>query len=100
MTYKVLIGTEASKFLSSLPDKTQRIIKNKCKLLADDPYPGRSGDKELIKIGHKSAYRMHVARSYTVFYWIFENEKTVRITAIMTIEQAHKIYGRIVSGFH
>lgn len=95
MTYRVLIGTKASKFLSILPDKSQRIIRNKCKALAENPYPGQGTDTELIERGRKSAYRLHVARSYTVFYRINENDKEVKILKITTIEQGHKLYGRL-----
>ena len=38
---------------------------------------------------------MHVSRSYTIFYRICEEEKTVKILNIMTIEEAHKRYGRL-----
>ncbi|OPY56214.1 MAG: hypothetical protein A4E49_00279 [Methanosaeta sp. PtaU1.Bin112] len=95
MTYRVLIGIKASKFLSTLTDNSQRRIKNKCKVLVEDPYPGQGGDKKLIERGRKSAYRLHVARSYTVFYRINENDKEVKILKITTIEQAHKLYGRL-----
>ncbi len=94
MTYRVLIGKRASKFLSTLPAKSQRIIKDKCKTLADDPYPGPGGDKELLQRDHKRAYRLHVARSFTVFYRINEEDKVVKTLHIVTIEQAHKMYGR------
>lgn len=91
----MLIGTKASKFLSTLTDNSQKRIKNKCKGLVEDPYPGQGDDKELIERGRKSAYRLHVARSYTVFYRINENDKEVKILKITTIEQAHKLYGRL-----
>jgi len=38
---------------------------------------------------------MYVSRSYTIFYRIYEKEKTVKILNIMTIEEAHKRYGRL-----
>jgi hypothetical protein len=40
-------------------------------------------------------YRIHVGRSCTVFYKIYEKEKLVRILEIMTIEKAHRRYGRL-----
>lgn len=94
MTYRVLVGKRASQFLSSLPAKSQRIIKDKCRSLADDPYPGPGGDKELLQHGRKRVYRLHVARSFTVFYRINDEDKAVKILHIVTIEQAHKMYGR------
>lgn len=38
---------------------------------------------------------MHVSRSYTIFYRIYEEEKTVKILNIMTIEEVHKGYGML-----
>jgi len=38
---------------------------------------------------------MYVSRSYTIFYRIYEEEKTDKILNIMTIEEAHKKYGRL-----
>jgi mRNA-degrading endonuclease RelE of RelBE toxin-antitoxin system len=67
----------------------------KCKDLADDPFPGQ-GDKEILqRRGHKDIYRLHISRSYTAFYKIYMDDKIVKILDIMTIEQAHKIYGRL-----
>ncbi len=93
---KLEIEEGASKFLSSLPEKSQRIVKKHCLALAEDPFPGKSGDKEVLHLpGFRTLYRLHVGRSYTVFYRIFEDKQTVRILDIMTIEQAHKRYGRL-----
>lgn len=79
-----------------MPEKSQRIVKDKCKLLAEDPFPGKGGDKELFRRpGHEDLYRMHVGRTYTTLYRISQEEKVVKILDIMTIEQAHKRYGRL-----
>lgn len=95
MTYQLQIEESALEFLSSLPEKSKRIVKERCLSLAEDPFPGKGGDKEALRLpGFRKLYRLHVARSYTVFYRIFEEEKIVRILAITTIEQAHKMYGR------
>ncbi len=45
-------------------------------------------------MGHEALCRLHIPRSYTTFYRIDQDEKVVKILDIMTIEQAHKIYGR------
>jgi hypothetical protein len=37
---------------------------------------------------------MHIARKFTVFFRIYDEEDCVRVDAIMTIEQAHKKYGK------
>ena len=94
VTYHLVIGKKALEFISALPSKSKRIVIEKCKTLADDPFPGQ-GDKELInRKGHKDIYRLHISRSYTAFYKINKDEKMVKILEITTIEQAHKIYGR------
>lgn len=93
MSYKMLIDRKALNYLSVLPGKSQRIIKEKCKALADDPFPGKGGDKELLYLDYK-LYRLHIGRSYTVFYQICEKEKLVKILEITPIGQAHKLYDR------
>jgi mRNA interferase RelE/StbE len=95
VVYQLVINKKALKFIDALPPKSRRIVIEKCKSLSDDPFPGQS-DKELIRRkGHKDIYRLHISRSYTAFYKIFKEEKTVKILAIMTIEQAHKMYGQL-----
>lgn len=93
MTYLVVIDKKALKFLSSLPEKSQRIVRDKCRTLANDPFPGSGGDKELLHLDYK-LYRLHIGRSYTIFYQICENEKRVKILEIAPIDQAHKMYNR------
>ena len=94
MSYTVLIEKRAFNFLEGLSEKSQRIIRDKCKMLVEDPFPGHFGDKELLHLDHK-LYRLHLGRSYTVFYQILEDEKVVKILEITTIEQAHKKYRRL-----
>lgn len=90
----IRIDKKALEFINALPSKGKRIVIEKCKALAEDPFPDQ-GDKELIhRKGHKDIYRLHISRSYTVFYGINKEEKMVKILEITTIEQAHKIYGR------
>jgi len=94
VVYQLIIKKKALEFVNTLSTKSQRIVIEKCKTLADDPYPGQ-GDKEIIqRKGHKDIYRLHISRSYTAFYKIYKDEKMVKILDITTIEQAHKIYGR------
>ena len=93
--FRVLIDEDAQKFLDDLPRKSNRIVKDKLKLLEEDPIPGKRGDKEFLHFYDYDAYRMHIARSYTVFYRIFKKEKIVRILWLDSIEQAHKMYGRL-----
>lgn len=94
VAFQLIISKSALKFVEALPPKSQRIVIEKCKTLAEDPSPGK-GDREQIKRkGHKDIYRLHISRSYTAFYKIYPGEKVVKILELMTIEQAHKIYGR------
>ena len=41
-----------------------------------------------------AVYRLHVSRSFTVFYIIETDENVIKIEKIMTIERAHKEYSR------
>ncbi|MDD4651309.1 MAG: type II toxin-antitoxin system RelE/ParE family toxin [Methanothrix sp.] len=91
VAYSLIISKKALKYLEQLPE----IVRSKCKTLSEDPFPGKHGDKELIhRSGHEDIYRLHVGRSYTVFYKISKNEKIVKILEVTTIERAHKLYGR------
>jgi mRNA interferase RelE/StbE len=89
----VVIDRVALKYLSELPEKSQRLIKEKCHALAVDPFPGQGGDKELLHLDYK-LYRLHIGRSFTVFYQICEEDELVKVLEITTIEKAHKLYKR------
>ena len=94
VAFQIVISKNALDFINSLPQKSQRIVIEKCKALADDPFPGQ-GDREMIqRRDHKEIYRLHISRSYTAFYKIYKDEKIVKILDVMTIERAHKVYGR------
>ena len=94
VVYQLVIEKKALEFVNSLPQKSRRMVIEKCKTLGVEPFPGQ-GDKELIRRkGHKDIYRLHISRSYTAFYKIYKEKKRVKIPAIMTIEQAHKTYGQ------
>jgi mRNA interferase RelE/StbE len=94
LSLKVVVDSKALKYLTELPEKSCRLIKEKCHALAVDPYPGQGGDKELLHLEFKF-YRLHVGRSFMVFYQICEEEKTVKILEIMTIDKAHKLYKQL-----
>jgi mRNA interferase RelE/StbE len=94
-SWRVLIDEDALKFLENLPEKSLRIAKEKLRILEEDPFPGKHGDKELIqRKGHKDTYRLHISRSYTAFYRVYKDERIVKVLHITTIEQAYKLYGR------
>ena len=94
VAFQIVISKNALDFIRSLPQKSQKIMIEKCISLADDPFPGQ-GDREMIqRRDHKEIYRLHISRSYTAFYKIYKDEKIVKILDVMTIERAHKVYGR------
>lgn len=97
VTFVVLFRRSAADFLNSLPDKSQRIIKEKLALLKTDPYPGKTGGKKRLNTDETDVYRLHIGRSFTVLYLIHTDaeEPFVEVTHLMTIEQAHKRYGRL-----
>jgi mRNA-degrading endonuclease RelE of RelBE toxin-antitoxin system len=100
VTFRILIDeVEALPFVSSLPEKSRRIVLEKLFSLEDDPFPGKGGDKELIKApkgrSDEKVYRLHIGHSYTAFYRVDVPDKAVYITEVMTIEQAHKKYDRL-----
>ena len=64
-----MVDKRALDFLNSLDAKDQRVIKEKLKILQDNPYPGPDGDKEKLRTNKKrESYRLHVARSFTAIY--------------------------------
>ena len=94
VAFQIINSKRALEYIEALPPKSQRIVIERCKTLAEDPFPGQ-GDREQIKRkGRKDIYRLRISRSYTAFYKIHIEERVVKILEIMTIEQAHKIYGR------
>jgi len=46
----VVIDRKALLYNCPLPEKSQRLIKEKCHALAEDPFPGQGGDKELLHL--------------------------------------------------
>jgi mRNA interferase RelE/StbE len=94
VTYHLVIGKNALEFINALPSKSRRILIEKCKTLADDPFPGQEDKERIHRKGHKDIYHLHISRSYTAFYKINKNKNMVKILEITTIEQAHKVYGR------
>ena len=94
MTFSLKLWHELSDEINRLPEKTRRIIKSALKRLEEDPFPGTQGDKEkLVLKGGVTIYRLHISRSYIVFYEIDKEEKLVIVHEILPIEQAHKKYG-------
>ncbi|USZ67187.1 type II toxin-antitoxin system RelE/ParE family toxin [Halorussus salilacus] len=95
MSYEVLLSEEAEGFFTDLDEKSQRICAETLGHLEENPYPDRGqGDKKKLKAQDEEIYRIHVGRTYTAFYVVLEDEGEVRVTDLMTIEEAHKEYGR------
>ncbi len=91
--FAIVIERRAREFVKRLPQKTRRIIVEKILELKEDPFPG--GNKEKLEYPRPPAvYRLHIGRSFTVFYIIEHEESIVKIEKIMTIEKAHKEYSR------
>jgi len=95
VTFAVLFRQSAADFLHTLPEKSQRIITAKLAALRIDPYPGSGGDKERLNTDGTEVFRLQIGRPFTVFYLIHTDGNWVEITHLMTIEQAHKRYGRL-----
>ncbi len=95
MTYRLLLDKKrALRFFENLPDKSKKIVTEKLRELSIDPHPGGNKEKLCIR-GRKDYLRMHISRSFTLFYTIHEEDRSVHILEILTIEQAHKKYGTL-----
>ena len=91
--FTLVIESKAEKFLKNLLQKTRHIIVEKILDLRENPFP--DGSKEKLDYPHPPAvYRLHISRSFTVFYIIKTDENIIKIEKIMTIERAHKEYSR------
>jgi len=94
--YKILIKRRAKRFFDYLPAESRKIVEEHIRALTESPYPGKgSGDKKRLRLKSREVYRMHVGRSYTIFYEIIEEDNTVEVLNILTIEEAHNLYGRL-----
>lgn len=96
MSYSVLLSDDAREYITALDDKSERIVKDNLRKLADDPYPrpgSGSGDREKLVVDGEELYRLHIGRTHTAFYIVREDSHQVRVTDIMTIDEAHKRYG-------
>ena len=91
--FAIVIEKKAREFLKRLPPKIRRIIVEMILGLKDDPFPG--GNKEKLEYPYPpTVYRLHIGRSFIVFYIIEYEENVVKIEKIVTIERAHKEYSR------
>jgi mRNA-degrading endonuclease RelE of RelBE toxin-antitoxin system len=96
LTFEVKVRNTAAAFIGTVPEKSRRIIKSALKALEENPFPGSKGYKEkLVLSGGGEIYRLHIARSFTAFYNVDKENRIAKVYDILTIEQAHKKYGRL-----
>jgi len=90
---KVAIDSALLEFCKRLKEKDLRIVREHLHRL-EQPYSAPGDIKKLHGSGGVIRYRMHISRKFTVFFRIYDEEDCVRIDSIMTMEQAHKKYGK------
>lgn len=96
MGFTVLLGEQPREFLDTADAKTERVVRDNLKHLADDPYPrpgSGGGDREKLPVDGREMYRLHIGRSYTAFYTIHDEANEVRVREVLPIDEAHKRYG-------
>ena len=91
--FKLLVKRRVLDSINFYPDKEKQIFKDKLRSLEKDPFPD-GNDKKEIKGTNKIVYRLRVGK-FRFFYVIDLEYKTVRVTEFLTVELAHKKYGRI-----
>ena len=96
MKFEILVKQKSVDSINELPEKTRRILFHSLKNLELNPWPGTGSDKEKLHLENKiEIYRLHIGRSFTALYTIDAKNHLVQVHDIMTIEQAHKKYGRL-----
>ena len=91
--FKLLVETGILKRINTFPNKEARNLKDRLRILENDPFPDGRGKKE-IKGSKKSAYRFRIG-NYKFFYIIDIENKIIKVTEFLTAEQAHRKYGRL-----
>jgi mRNA-degrading endonuclease RelE of RelBE toxin-antitoxin system len=86
----VTIERGVIKTLEKYPDKIRGHIFSHFRKL-ENPYT--APDVECLH-SRQQIYRMHIGRTYTVIFRINKESNVVLVLDLMTIEQAHKRYGR------
>ena len=92
--YEVLLHPDVQEFLEVADEKTERVVRDNLEKLAENPYPGSGkGDKEKIVIDGEERYRLHIGRTWTAFYDVYEEESEVGVLELLPIDEAHDRYG-------
>ena len=61
IAYQLVIKKNALEFVRALPPISQRLVVEKCKTLAIEPFPGK-GDKEIVlRKNHEDIYRLNIS---------------------------------------
>ena len=89
-TLEVRIERGIIKTLERYPEKIREHIFNHLRKL-EDPYSAPDVECLHPKV---QVYRMHIGRTYTIIFKIDKDSDIVLVLDLMTIEQAHKRYGR------
>ncbi|MFZ1127273.1 type II toxin-antitoxin system RelE family toxin [Methanoregula sp.] len=87
---EVQLERSVIKTLDKYPEKIREHIFNHLRKL-EDPYS--APDVECLH-SKLQIYRMHVGRTYTIIFRIKKELSLVLVLDLLTIEQAHKRYGR------
>ena len=96
MSFRVVVKQKLIEAINELPEKTRRILFSALENLETNPWPGSGGDKEKLHTEKEiEIYRLHIGRTFTAIYTIDTKNHHVQIHDLMTIEQAHKKYGRM-----
>ena len=87
---RIKIEDRVKEFIMELPEKDRRVISEHIERLSE--HPSAMGNIKKLHTS-KPRWRMHILLKYTLFYYV--DSDMVWIDKIMTIEQAHKKYGKI-----
>ena len=86
---KIHLEENVKSFIRELSEKDRRVISEHIERLTH--YPNALGDIKKLKT-RKPRWRMHISQKYTLFFFVISD--LVYIDLIMSIEQAHKKYGK------
>lgn len=86
----IYLEDNVKSFIRELPEKDRRVISEHIERLSQ--HPNATGNIKKLKTS-KPRWRMHISQKYTLFYFVMSD--TVYIDLIMSIEQAHKKYGKL-----
>jgi mRNA interferase RelE/StbE len=87
------MNTALAEFCKRLKEKDLRVVREHLQCL-EQLWSAPGDIKRLHGPEGVIRYRMHIARKFTVFFRIYDEEDCVHVDAIMTMEQAHRKYGK------